>query len=85
MVDLPMVKINGLSSMSTIIRMAVDGIGIRTLPPAAIQNELSAGTLVELKTEQTLGDLMFIVVHSTDPLVRTIADIAQKSGKLHSK
>ncbi|MGH1486923.1 MAG: LysR family transcriptional regulator [Cellvibrionaceae bacterium] len=85
LVDLPMVKINGLSSMSTIIRMAVDGIGISTLPPAAIQNELSAGTLVELKTEQELGDLMFIVVHSTDPLVRTIADIAQKSGKIHSQ
>ncbi len=84
MVDLPMVKINGLSSMATIIRMAIDGIGISTLPPAAIQHELATGRLIELKTERTLGDLVFIVAHNNDALVNDLADIAQKLGKVHS-
>lgn len=85
LVDLPMVKINGLSSMATIIRMAVDAIGVGTLPEAGIKKELGSGELIKLKAKQPLTELEFTVVNRPDPLLRMISSLAQVIGQSHSK
>ncbi|MGH1441222.1 MAG: LysR family transcriptional regulator [Cellvibrionaceae bacterium] len=85
LVDLPMVKINGLSSMATIIRMAVDAIGVGTLPEAGIKKELASGELIKLKAKQPLTELEFTVVNRPDPLLRMISGLAQAIGQSHSK
>ncbi len=85
MVDLPMVKINGLSSMATIIRMAVDSIGIGTLPIAGIKKELKSHELIVLNVTQPLAELEFTVVNRPDPLLRMIAALAQTLGQSHSE
>ncbi len=84
LVDLPMVKINGLSSMATIIRMAVDAIGISTLPIAGIKKELRAGELVKLNAQQPLAELEFTVINRPDPLLRMISGLAQTIGQNYS-
>jgi len=47
------------SSLSTIVKMTQDGIGISAIPPVVIQRELEAGELRLLKTNFGLPDLIF--------------------------
>ncbi len=75
-VNMPTVRINGLSSLATIIHMAVEGIGIGILPHAAVEKELSSGDLIMIKPQKNLPDLEYTVANRTDPFFRTIATMA---------
>jgi len=79
-VNMPTVRINGLSSLATIIQMALDGIGIGILPYAAVEKELSNGELNMIKPSKILPDLEYVVANRTDPFFRTIADLACTMG-----
>ncbi|WP_020407185.1 LysR family transcriptional regulator [Hahella ganghwensis] len=75
-VNMPTVRINGLSSLATMIHMAVDGIGIGILPLAAVEKELSSGELIRLNPSKNLPDLEYAVANRTDPFFRTVATLA---------
>ena len=47
------------ASLATLIRLAVDGIGVAAIPAATIQRELAAGTLVALNVLQPFPALSF--------------------------
>ena len=57
--DLPPPRIYSNSSLSTIVRMTVDGIGLSVIPPIVIAKELERGELRLVKTELALPDLFF--------------------------
>lgn len=55
------------SSLSTIVKMTQDGIGVSVIPPAIIQREIEAGVLREVNTELTLPDLAFTASFPVTP------------------
>lgn len=73
------VQIHSSSSLSTIIRMTIDGIGVSALPKEIITNELKSGDLREFKVEASIPDLMFNIAYMKAPgehLVRAVADLS---------
>jgi DNA-binding transcriptional LysR family regulator len=73
-------RIFGNSSLSTIIRMTLDGIGIASIPPVVIARELEEGRLRLLTTEQDLPPLVFTASFPSNPdnhIVAAIAAMAQ--------
>lgn len=86
--DLPPPRIFSNSSLSTIVKMTEDGIGISAIPPVVIQRELEAGELRLLKTEITLPDLAFTASLPVtpdsliaEPIAHLAIEIAVKSAK----
>jgi DNA-binding transcriptional LysR family regulator len=65
--DLPPPRIYSNSSLSTIVRMTLDGIGVSVIPPAVIQPELQRGELRLLRTEIELPDLVFTATMPAAP------------------
>lgn len=53
-------RIYSNSSLSTIIRMTLDGIGISVIPPVVIRDELKRHDLRLIKIEPKLPDLIFM-------------------------
>ncbi|MBJ6136387.1 LysR family transcriptional regulator [Marinobacter litoralis] len=73
------IQIHSSSSLSTIIRMTVDGVGVSALPSEIVTSELESGKLRELQVEANVPDLVFNVAYTTAPggyIVRAIADLA---------
>jgi DNA-binding transcriptional LysR family regulator len=66
--DLPPVRLNASGSLSTTIRLTVDGFGVSAIPPMAIQRELDEGLLHIFKTNFDLPDLHYIAIHPASPL-----------------
>jgi DNA-binding transcriptional LysR family regulator len=58
--ELPPVRIHASASLATIVRMALDGIGIAVIPPAIVQNEIAAGTLRVVDTAARIPDIVFV-------------------------
>jgi DNA-binding transcriptional LysR family regulator len=72
-------QIHSSSSLSTIIRMTVDGIGVSALPREIIAAELKAGKLREFQVEAELPDLVFNMAYSAAPgetVVRAVAELS---------
>ena len=65
--DLRAARIYSNSSLSTIVRMTLDGIGVSVIPPAVIGRELEAGVLKIIETELPLPDLIFTATFQTAP------------------
>lgn len=77
--DLPPLRFYGNSSLASIVRMTLDGIGVSAIPPAVIERELAEGRLRLIPAHDPLPDLDFTICHplSTDnPLVPIVADMA---------
>ena len=64
---LPPPRIFANSSLASIVRMALDGIGIGVIAPAAIPRELAAGDLEVLDAEPALQPLSFTACWSDTP------------------
>ncbi|ONF44531.1 LysR family transcriptional regulator [Marinobacter lutaoensis] len=60
-------QMHASSSLSTIIRMTRDGIGVSALPREIITHELETGKLREFTVDATLPDLVFNVAYLTAP------------------
>jgi DNA-binding transcriptional LysR family regulator len=87
-------RIHASSSLSTIIRMTVDGLGISALPWEILQHELSTGTLRQLVVNAEVPDLVFSasyraaagghVVQAIAELALSIAEARAPAPKNHS-
>ncbi len=78
--------IHNSSSLATIVRMAVDGIGICTLPQEIVQGELDAGRLALLRVAVELPALTFTTSfpHASDTsLSRAVSDLAFRTANEH--
>jgi DNA-binding transcriptional LysR family regulator len=64
---LPMPRIYSNSSLSTIVSMTLDGIGVSVIPPVIIGPQLTRGELRILKTEVELPDLVFTAAMPSAP------------------
>lgn len=82
----PGLRIHASSSLATIIRMTVDGIGISPLPPRIIGNELASGTLRTFEAEGALPELRFTVSYAIAPgdtITRAVAELAIRVASEH--
>ncbi len=79
--NVPGVRVFGNSSLSSIVRMTMDSIGISAIPPTVVHEELAAGKLRILPTKTALPDLMFTATYVNRPdnsLAVLVATIAQQ-------
>ncbi|MEE3500344.1 LysR substrate-binding domain-containing protein [Acidiphilium acidophilum] len=71
------------ASMATLLRMALDGIGIAAIPPAIVRDDIADGRLVRLRSGHRLGDLGFVAAWAETSekfLISGIADLAAESA-----
>jgi len=81
-------RIHNSSSIATIVRMAVDGIGVCALPQEIVQGELDTGRLVPLRVSADLPALTFTASfpHAADTaLPRAVSDLAYRTAIEHSE
>jgi DNA-binding transcriptional LysR family regulator len=67
------------ASLATVVRMALDGIGIAVIPPAILGNVAAVGKLRPLKTKADLPKLNFVVSWPAAPdsyAAQKVAEIA---------
>lgn len=72
-------RLYGNSSLSTIARLALDGIGVAAVPPILVRRELDEGRLAILDATVALEPLVFLAAWSVAPanhLVRAVVEIA---------
>ncbi|HEV2674234.1 MAG TPA: LysR family transcriptional regulator, partial [Aliidongia sp.] len=68
------------SSLASIVRMTLDGIGISAIPPAVIADELAAGRLRRLACDTALPPLVFTASYLDQPdnaLAAIVAALAE--------
>src|SRR5215470_6833335 len=71
--------IHASASLATVVRMALDGIGIAVIPPAIIKNVAAGEKLRRLNTKMKLPELNFVVSWPATPenfAARKVAEIA---------
>lgn len=76
-------RIHASSSVSTIIKMTLDRIGICVIAPILIRQELHDGRLVVLETDMALPTLDFTASFGTaagGPLMASVAQIARQTA-----
>ncbi|MBE0529932.1 MAG: LysR family transcriptional regulator [Rhodospirillales bacterium] len=77
-------RIHSSSSLATIVRMAVDGIGVCALPVDIVRSELQRGELCVLESPVLLPDLYFTASFPADSdsfLVHAMCDLAVAVAK----
>lgn len=80
-------RVHSSSSLSTIIRMTVDGLGVSALPSEIISQELSNGSLRRFDVDANVPDLAFNAAYHAAPgasVVHSIAELAVLSAKEHA-
>jgi DNA-binding transcriptional LysR family regulator len=78
------VTIHASASLATVVRMALDGIGIAVIPPAILGNVTSPGKLRPVKTAAKLPPLNFVVAWSSSPdsfAAQKVAEIAAQVAR----
>lgn len=76
---LPPARLFGNSSLATVVRMTLDGIGVSVIPPVIIGRELKDGRLKVVAAECELPNLVFSVAYALKPddhLAATVANLA---------
>jgi len=76
--------IHASASLATVVRMALDGIGVAVIPPAILPNVAPRGQLRELKTRPKLPPLNFVVSWPSTPdsfAAQKVAEIATGVAK----
>jgi DNA-binding transcriptional LysR family regulator len=79
--DLPPIRLHASASLSTVIHMAIEGLGIAVIPPAIVENELADGRLQLLDTDIKMAPLTFGASWLTSPdiaAVERVADLARQ-------
>ncbi|MDB5567076.1 MAG: transcriptional regulator, LysR family [Tardiphaga sp.] len=82
--DLPPIRLHASASMSTVIHMAIEGLGIALIPTAIIENELAAGRLQLLCTDLKISPLTFSASWLASPdtvAIELVADLASKLAR----
>ncbi|HEX6959287.1 MAG TPA: LysR family transcriptional regulator [Ferrovibrio sp.] len=86
--DFPPLRMYGNASLSTIVRMTLDGIGISAIPPVVIGRELAEKRLRVVQAEQSLPDLNFHACYPMKPdsyLAEAVTAIARELAEAESK
>ncbi|WP_375463897.1 LysR family transcriptional regulator [uncultured Methylobacterium sp.] len=65
--NLPPPRLYSNASLSTIVRMAVEGLGVGVIPPDTVRREIDAGQLRVLRTEARLPDIGFTATYANTP------------------
>ena len=68
--------IHASASLATVVRMALDGIGIAVIPPAILDNVAAVGKLRPVKTTAKLPSLNFVVSWPASPDLFTAQKVA---------
>lgn len=79
-------RIHSSSSLATIIRMTVDGIGVSALPAEILQQELAQGVLHTFEVEGSVPDLVFTASYGMTPesnVVKAVANLALETAQQH--
>jgi DNA-binding transcriptional LysR family regulator len=79
-VDLPAPRLYGNASLSTIVRMTIDGIGVSAIPPAIIGRELAEKKLRLVRADRSLPDLNFVAAYPVKPdsyIAAAVAELAR--------
>ncbi|HEV2674185.1 MAG TPA: LysR family transcriptional regulator [Aliidongia sp.] len=79
-VEIPRPRFFANSSLASIVRMTLDGIGISAIPPAVIPEELAAGRLRRLACDTALPPLVFTASYLDQPdnaLAAIVAALAE--------
>ncbi|MGV4792013.1 LysR substrate-binding domain-containing protein [Rhizobium sp. F40D2] len=74
---LPTPRIYASSSLATLIRMALDSLGIAVIPPSIVTVELAAKRLVDLNISPSLPDLQFVAGWLGTPDRRTLEEVVE--------
>lgn len=77
-------QVHASSSLSTIIRMTVDGLGVSALPREILQQELDTGLLRQFTVNAMVPDLAFSAAYRAAPdgnIVHAIAELALATAK----
>jgi DNA-binding transcriptional LysR family regulator len=82
--DLPPIRLHASASIATVIRMAIEGLGVAVIPAAIVENELGDGRLQLLATDFEITPLTFTASWLASPdsiaverVVELAAQIAQ--------
>ncbi|GJE01620.1 LysR family transcriptional regulator [Methylobacterium isbiliense] len=65
--NLPPPRLHSNASLSTIVRMTLEGIGICVIPPAIVRREIESGQLRVLSTQVHLPDIGFTATYANAP------------------
>jgi DNA-binding transcriptional LysR family regulator len=79
--DLPPIRLHASASLSTVIHMAIEGLGIAVIPSAIVANELADGRLQLLDTDIKMAPLTFNASWLTSPdiaAIERVADLARQ-------
>lgn len=82
--DLPPVRLHASASLSTVVRLALDGLGIAVIPPAIVQAELAAKTLRLVEVVEKIPELSFVAswpVNVDSPAAETVAAMAAEIAR----
>lgn len=74
--DTPL-RLHASASLSTVLRMAVDGIGIAVVPPAIAGREIEEGQLVPVICVEALPDLEFTASWPEQPGLQVAGDLVE--------
>jgi DNA-binding transcriptional LysR family regulator len=80
--DLPPVRLNASSSLATVVRLAVDGLGVAVIPPAIADDQIGAGALVEVATAIKLPELSFAASWLATPDAAPLAKVARLAARI---
>jgi len=78
------VTIHASASLATVVRMALDGIGVAIIPPAILRSVAAVGKLRRLHTTAQLPVLNFVVGWPASPgnlAAQRVAEIATEVAK----
>ncbi len=75
--NLPPPRLYSSASLSTIVRMAVEGIGVGVIPAEAVRVELAEGRLKRVDTSVRLPDIAFTATYENAPDNRLAAAAAE--------
>lgn len=85
--ELPRSRIRASSSLATIVRMTLDGIGVAVIPAAIVTPEIAAGRLVCLDPGEALPDLLCVAAWRKGPnrtMVEAAARLAAEVATRHA-
>ncbi|MFA5488909.1 MAG: LysR family transcriptional regulator [Candidimonas sp.] len=85
--DLPNARIYGNASLSTIVRLTLDGIGVSAIPPVIVQRELKEERLRIIDVQAELPALNFTAVYPARPdsyVVERVIELARELGAAES-
>ena len=84
-------RIYASSSLATLVRMALDGIGVAAIPPVIVESEIKSRQLAIVGTPVGLSDLHFIAgwlsthdrrrVEDIVAIARKVAEASENAGK----